>query len=438
MTLYDRFGAPVSHGNRADIDMFGDAVELMLAYAPDPVTTISELLERAPDFIMARCFLAGIYLIASDKRRQLLMRRHLDELVRRIDAANDRERAHIAAIGLWAEGDFYASSQAYADILGDWPRDIVALQIGHQTDFLLGHASSTRDRPARAMPYWSEDDPQYSYVLGMQAFGLEEAGHYREAQALAERSVALNAKDAWGVHALAHCLEMQGKADEGIAFMTAREEKWGRDNYMAIHNRWHLSLYHLERCEFDQALALHDRYMAVTPASELMDAHDSAAMLWRLMLDGVDVGRRWEPVADIYANVLDQAYMPFTDIHAMMAFSATGRSDEAAEQLKALEAGTRQNTTSAEVIRIAGLPLVRGFHAFGRGDYSAARNWLSRARHNSHMIGGSVAQRDVINLTLLEACNRSGERAMAEALLNERVLLRPHSPLIDLFRSRLH
>ena len=101
MTLYDRFGAPVSHGNRADIDMFGDAVELMLAYAPDPATMISELLERAPDFIMARCFLAGIYLIASDKRRQLLMRRSAVEAkVAAIEYDPDIVKVSIVGLGM--------------------------------------------------------------------------------------------------------------------------------------------------------------------------------------------------------------------------------------------------------------------------------------------------------------------------------------------------
>ena len=205
MALFDRFGAPVSHNDQADIDKFGTAAELMLGYAPDPVGMIKEVLENSPGFIMARCFLAGVYLVASDKRRQPLLQKQFVELWSRKGKANDRELSHIRAIKLWIDGDLYAASQAYADILNDFPRDVVALQIGHQTDFLLGHASSTRDRPARMIGHWSEQDLQYSYILGMQAFGLEEAGHYPQAQAMAERCVGLNPKDTWGVHALAHC-----------------------------------------------------------------------------------------------------------------------------------------------------------------------------------------------------------------------------------------
>jgi tetratricopeptide (TPR) repeat protein len=436
MALFDRFGAPVSHIHQGDVDQFGEAAELMLGFAPDPVSIIKDLLTKSPDFIMARCFLAGVYLVASDKRRQPLLLKQFADLWIRKDAANDRERGHINAIKLWTEGRLYAASQAYADILNDFPRDIVALQFGHQTDFLLGHVSSTRDRPARMIGHWSEKDPQYSYILGMQAFGLEESGHYPQAQAMAERSVELNPKDTWGVHALAHCLEMQGKTDQGIKFMNDCEAHWGHDNYLSIHNRWHLSLYHTERCEFDQVLNLHDRHMKVTQKSELMDMHDSAALLWRLKLDDVDVGDRWEIVADKYGEVVDQAYMAFTDIHAMMAFAATNREAEANVQMAALENASKEKTPAGDIFRKVGLPLVQGFYAFGRGEYGRAKKLISETRHNSHLIGGSIAQRDVINLTLLEACIQDGDHQMAQALLAERTVMKPHSPLTNMIAKR--
>ena len=436
MDKLDRFGAPVSHGDQSDIEVFGEAAELMLGYAPDPVGMTKALLEKSPDFIMARCFLAGVYLTASDKRRQPLLRKHYDELAIRVDQANGREKGHIHALKLWLGGDLYAASQAYADILNMYPRDLVALQMGHQTDFLLGHASSTRDRPTRVLGHWSEEDEQYSYILGMQAFGLEEAGHYAAAQSMAERCVALNEKDTWGVHALAHCLEMQGKVDEGVGFMLNCETRWGHDTYMSIHNRWHLGLYYLERCEFDTALEMHDTHMGVTPKSELMDMHDSAALLWRLQMDGVNVGNRWDVVADNYARVIDQAYMAFTDIHAAMSFAATGREKEALAHIAVLEAASRATTDTGNTIRAAGLPLVRGFDAFGRGDYANAKRHLGAARHNSHLIGGSIAQRDIINWTLIEAAIRDGDKPMAQALLAERTLMKPHSPLTDMFASK--
>lgn len=435
MTLYDGFGAPVSHNNQSHIDRLTDAARLMLGYAPDPLGMITRLLEEAPDFVMARCFLCGMYLVASDKRKQPKLAEEFTKLKAIAGWANERERGHIMAIGRWLDGDFYASSQAYADILFHYPRDLIALQFGHQTDFLLGHISSTRDRPARIASHWSESDADYSFVLGMQAFGLEEAGHYAQAEQMALHCVTLNPRDTWGVHALAHCYEMQGKTDAGISFMERCEEMWGGNNFLSIHNRWHLGLYYIEECQFDRALAMHDAYMKVTPKSELMDGHDSAALLWRLHLDGIDAGYRWEPAARLYEEVLDQAYMCFTDMHAMFAFMATGRFDQASRLIRALEANLSGPTTSSFVIRGAGLPIMKGIFAFGQGDFENAKNLLAGYRHNSHLFGGSIAQRDVINLTLLAAASRSGDRAMVEGLIAERTLMRPHSPLTDFLQK---
>lgn len=431
MTLYDGFGAPVSHGNQSDIDRLTEAARLMLGYAPDPAGLTLALLRDAPDFIMARCFLCGMYLVASDKRKQGPLAEEFAALKALSAKANPRELGHMQAIALWLRGDFYAASQAYADILNDYPRDMMALQFGHQTDFLLGHVSSTRDRPARMAGHWSEADQDYSFILGMQAFGLEECGHYPQAEAMALRCVTLNPRDTWGVHALAHCYEMQGKTEAGISFMENCEAMWSGKNYLSIHNRWHLGLYYVEECQFDRALAVHDAYMTVKPSAVLMDAHDSTAMLWRLQLDGVDTGDRWEATAKIYEPVVDQAYMCFTDMHAMFAFMATGRESHARNLLAALEANLDGPTSSSVVIKAAGLPIVQGIYAFGHGDYERAKELLSGYRHNSHLFGGSIAQRDIINLTLLAAARRTGDQAMVDALIAERTLLRPHSPLTN-------
>lgn len=432
--MKDGFGASVSYHDADAIAGFTEAARLMLAYKPDPAARIEAVLAEHPDFIMARCFYAGMFLTASDKRKQVFLRREFAQLQGLAPQANDRERGHIRAIELWLSGDFAEASQAYGDILYHHPRDIVALQFGHQTDFLLGQASMTRDRPRRVWGHWSEADEEFSFVLGMQAFGLEEAGHYAQAEEMARRAVALNADDSWSVHALAHCLEMQGKAAEGISFMQGCEAHWGRDSYMKIHNRWHLALYWLDSCDFGQVMALHDAHMQVDDSSELMDMHDSAALLWRLELCGQSGGDRWTAVADRYAEVIDQAYIPFTDLHGAIAFAATGRRAEAEAMIAALERGATGSDASAEMIRMAGLDVVRGIWAFGQGDYEQTKHRLAGSRHRAQIFGGSIAQRDVINLTLLEAARRSGDVAMVEALLAERTAMREPSPLTELFR----
>jgi tetratricopeptide (TPR) repeat protein len=437
MMMEDGFGAPVSYHDRKAVESLHAAATSYLGYQKDPAATIGKVLDEHPDFIMARCFLAGLFLTASDKRYQPKLAAQFALLGALANNANSRERGHIRAISLWLSGDLHAASQAYADILAEHPRDLCALQFGHQTDFLLGVASSTRDRPARVLKHWSERDPEFSFVLGMLAFGLEECGHYRQAEETALRAIALNPRDTWAVHALAHCYEMQGLVETGIGFMSKAEEYWAGDNYMAIHNRWHYCLYLLERCEFEAALACHDGHMIVGSDSALMDMHDSVAMLWRLTLYGIDCADRWETLATRYAEVIDQAYMSFTDLHAIMAFLAAGRRTEADALIAVLNANAGGTKTTSLIIRAVGLDLIRGMRAFWDGEHDLAKALLGRVRHSAHMIGGSIAQRDVINLTLMESAIRSRDKGLVEALIAERCLMKTESPLTQRFHDRL-
>lgn len=437
MTSRDRFGAELSSGNNASIDKLNEAAILSLSYRPNAVKILESLLDEEPGFVMARCLLSGLYLVSSDKSYQKPLSDHYKVLQGQVAQANDRERAHIQAISLWLEGGFYASSQAYADVISDHPRDLCALQIGHQIDFLTGQAASTRDRPSRVLDYWSEADSEYSYVLGMQAFGFEECGHFALAEDYARKCIELNPKDVWGVHALAHCFEMQGKVDEGIEFMTSHECDWASDeNFMRIHNRWHLLLFYMEKGEFNRVLEVHDTYMAVSKSSELMDMHDSVALLWRLHLNGVDVGNRFETLADRYSDYIGQAYMSFTDMHAAMAFAGAGRHREGKHLIEVLEANKDGASTSSLMIRVAGLDIARGILAFGQENFKETHASLSKARYNSSVLGGSIAQRDVINVTLLEAAVRSGRIGTVKALIAERSAVKPQHGLTKLILER--
>jgi tetratricopeptide (TPR) repeat protein len=433
----DGFGVEVSYGDADAIEEFTAAARKLLGFEPDPVASTIELLRRHPDFVMARCLIAGTYLVASDGRIQPLLAEQYEELVVRAESANDRERGHIRAIRLWLEGDWYGASEAYADVLARHPRDLCALLFGHQIDFLLGQSSRSHDRVARTLPHWHPSERDGGFIYGMLSFGLEESGHFARAEEAALRALELNPRDRWAIHGRAHCYEMQGQVDSGISFMQSRRPEWGSENYLACHIAWHLALMYIERGDYDAALTLHDQYMQITDDSILMDMHDSCALLWRLSMDGADVGERWAKVGARYEEVADQAYLGFTDLHAAIAFVATGNYTAIERLLAALRRQAGGATQRATIARLAALPIAEAFHAFGRGDYATAMDLFAAHRYSSHLIGGSAAQRDVINLTYLESALRAGRADVAEALMAERRLFKPDSPFTDFIRSRL-
>ncbi|WP_027591911.1 tetratricopeptide repeat protein, partial [Pseudomonas sp. RL] len=337
---------------------------------------------------------------------------------------NARERAHLVALGELLAGRWHAAGRVLEDLTIAWPQDILALQAGHLIDFYTGQQRLLRDRIARALPEWQAEMPGYHALLGMHAFGLEENADYTGAERAGRRAVELQPRDGWGQHAVAHVLEMQNRTDEGIAWMRERVTYWAGDSFFQVHNWWHLALYHLDREEIDEVLALFDGPIFGGRSPLALDLVDASALLWRLQLLGVELGARWQPLAGLWEAHADAGNYAFNDAHALMAFLGAGR-DPAIERLFAAQrralAGEGDNRQfTAEV----GQPLCQAIQAFASGEYAECVRLLRPLRLIAQRFGGSHAQRDLLDLTLLEAARRSGQEALARALINERLQLR--------------
>src|SRR3712207_2008602 len=114
--------------------------------------------------------------------------------------ASDRERGHIAAGRLWADGDLAGAVEAWGRTAIEHPRDGLAIQFAHIGDFALGYSHMLRDRVARALPHW-RGAPGQGFILGMHAFGLEESGDYAAAEEAGRKALTLDRQDGWAAHA---------------------------------------------------------------------------------------------------------------------------------------------------------------------------------------------------------------------------------------------
>ena len=285
--------------------------------------------------------------------------------------ATPRERLHLAAAMAWARGDYAGTSVTFDAILALEPRDLTALMFAHQAD-LFGGATPIARRPAAALVHWDGSLPGHGFVQSMLAFGLEEAGAYEQAETLGRAAVAANPKDVWGIHAVGHVLEMQGRDDEGIEWYEAREPDWAPGSFFAVHNAWHLSLYHVDREDHGAALMVYDRLLCPGRRSILLNLCDATALLWRLHLAGVDVGGRWDEVADrMVAHALARVHV-FDDVHLAMAFAASGRDFALKELLRSLSEQARGDGEPAAMARLVGLPAAQAMAAFAHGAFGAA------------------------------------------------------------------
>lgn len=411
--------------------LYQRALSQYQSYVGDPIATLDEALRLAPDFLLGHTFRALLLMTLGEQRFAEEARRSVSEATARLTGASRRERGLCAAARALTDGEWDRACTILDQVIVDHPHDMLAIQTAHLMDFYRGDSLNLRNRIARVLPEWSESVPGYSYVLGMYAFGLEECHQYDEAEDAARRALAIEPKDGWAVHAAAHVMEMQGRIDEGIAWLTSREADWAPDNAFASHNYWHLALFQLDTARWDDALALYDRRIHGDAEPDLaLQLVDATSLLWRFYLEGVDVGDRAMRLADNWATRLERerGFYVFNDAHATMAFAMAGR-DDAAAQLAADVDWTIVNggDTNRGMARDVGRPICRAIRAFGDERYEDALAELEPVRDISHRFGGSHAQRDVLSLTLIEAAIRSGRAALARHYINERLASKPAS-----------
>lgn len=433
MTTLDRtdaHGNPVSGPSEA-VAGYDAAVDRLLRYHPDVLTETASLVALAPGFPMGHVFAGYLALTSTDTPDLASARDSLGRLEGL--ALNDREAAHRSALGAWAGGDWHGAARRLDDLLVTWPADLLALLVGHQLDFFVGDAQNLRDRIGRSLASVDPSHPHLGFVRGMYAFGLEESGHYEDAEAQGLTALATNPDDVWAVHAVVHTYEMRGRVEQGIAFMREREPDWSRDNLFTVHNWWHLGLFLLETERHAEVLTIYDAGIH-NPRSDgvPLEMLDASSLLWRLLLDGADTGERFAALADAWATRSEATpWYVFNDLHAVMAFAGAGRVDDARAVIARLvryvsdvEAHPGSNVAMAAEI---GLPACRAVLAHVEGRHDDVLAELVPIRSMLQRFGGSHAQRDVLQRTIVVSAIRSGRLDLAHALTRERLAVRETS-----------
>jgi tetratricopeptide (TPR) repeat protein len=430
-------GSADSESDMCSLAGYKHALELLLTNRGNPSMEIDQVLADDPQFIIGHCLRAALIVRADDDAA----RSRLIESVTAIEAEcpdmADPARHHAYAARAWLDGDQVLAVERYGAILIDWPRDILALVVAHALDFRLGQRRMLRDRVAQVLPQWNATVPGYASVLAMYAFGLEENGQYRRAEKIARRALVLDPRHPGAIHVIAHVMEMQGRAREGLAFLTATEPVWKKTASISVHLAWHRALFHLDADDPDCALAVYDAQITNTRAPDLSALADASALLWRLQLRNIHVGGRWAQLADSWeAQTLTGARL-FYVMHAMMAFAAAGRTTATARVFEGLPHADTIGASSSYPEDALAPPLCKALLAFADGNYIACVEWLTRVRNISHRCGGSLAQCDLIHLTFTEAALRARKANLARALVAERTAQKPASRLNRRLQLRL-
>ena len=337
-------------------------------------------------------------------------------------AISARERRWVAAVAAWVAGDLPRAMALHEEQAREYPRDLASLKLGQYHLFNAGNSPGMLRLALDGLTA-SADVP---YMHGMAAFAWEQCHLLPQAEAAARHAIALRHKEPWAHHALAHVLLTQGRLREGLDFMRAVSPSWtGLNSFMLTHNWWHTALFALEFDRPDEVLALYDQQVWGVACDYSQDQIGAVSLLARLELADVDVGPRWQDVADHLAKRGADLVLPFLDLQYLYGLARAGR-PQADTLLAHIEAHAVQPQTAA-VWRDVALPAARGLLAHARGDHAQAVRQLGSALPRMLEVGGSHAQRDLFEQIHLDALVRSGQWVGAQNLLQQRANAQPES-----------
>jgi tetratricopeptide (TPR) repeat protein len=445
MALTDPRGHLLGTRSEAARDAVERALWRMMSFYDPPLDDLDRAIAEDPGWALPHTMVAGYLCGLTEPGMRPEAELHLRQAQHLADAAPLRERMHLEAVQRLFAGRWHEACRLWDDNLLERPRDALALQWAQLWDFHRGDAVALRGRPARALPEWDPADPLYPHVLALYAFGLEENHEYAAAEDHARQALALDARAPWAVHTVAHVMEMQGRFDDGAAWLRQHQPAWAEGNGFAGHLWWHMALFRLEGLDLPGALRLADTHLAGAALHLSVQRLDAVGLLWRLHLHGQDVAARCRELLAAWQPDLDHAgHHAFNDLHVVLAALGAGEPARAeawaarcAERVMAADDLGRSNHA---VAREVALPLMRCLLALARGEAGRAARGLYALRPQLSRLGGSHAQRDLVDQTLLAATAQAPGhdcRALGRALLNERRLAKPVTPLTRHWAERL-
>jgi len=393
--LTDRYELPLSTSSSTARDAYVEGCEAKLTMYPGAVEAFDRAIAADPGFALAHAAKAHALLERGDAAAARASMAAADSL---IDDLSAREKSHIAFFGLLVAGDTEAALSAVLAHLNAWPRDAVVLGTTAFTNGLIGssgRAGQKRmllDLLERLAPSWG-DDWWFTAHHGM---ALSENGQRDAAGPKIERSLSQNSKNPWAAHALGHLCYEEGDANAARAFLASWLTTYPRNGSLYSHLSWHLAL-------------------GGPPRGKVTDP---VSFLWRWELAGhprdVDA---WCMMHDFANGAFPRAGVAFCDMHIALAQAVAGND-------AALEARTRQMGDLARECRYPSGPLVpavsRAFAAFERRDFSAAIDALEPIAAELERIGGSRAQLDLVEFTLLRAYVQAARPNDARRMLSGR------------------
>jgi hypothetical protein len=432
----DERNLPLSTDSAEAVTQFDRAVEHFLKFHADTMALAGGALAADPDFVMGHCLRAYLLLIAANPAN----RAQIDATLARARAGaatiTTRERMHLAAAEAWHSGSLDDSFSVWRQILDADPTDLLAFRICDTIWFRHGQTQPILEQADRVTPRWSADLPGYDCAQTIWAFAHEEVGDTKGAEKAVDAALERDATNYFAHHVKAHVMDTDCRAREGSDWLGAQVVNWSLGNNLIHHLWWHRALLRLDLGEVDAVMASYDQDirnfddpMTKATPDHYVDLQNAAALLWRLEQLGLDVGDRWEELADKAEARIGEVGHLLMVPHLMLALVATGRDAAAARFVAALrELAADPTLWTATAIADVVIPVCEAAQAHRRGDHARVVDLLAPRQAQIRLLGGSNAQRDMFFQMLIDSAMKADRRDVVTAMIAHETATRAAPP----------
>ncbi len=418
--LKSRNGLTITTNSPTAVDLYQEGLDLVLSQNYGPDAKLEAAIEADEGFAMAHVVQAYVLHLQTN----VPAARAAAEKAVELSAGCSREEQQIARIvHSFTHGKGTEAIGLVHEHLDEFPTDTLAMRVAQRLYMLGCFGAGVPDFPNHLMAMMNKVAPANGddwAFLGQYAFAHHETNQPEKAMDLATRSLEGNPQNAVASHSVTHSYFEQGDAANGGRWLGDWLDGWDRRASYNTHLSWHLALFELAQGKYQQALDLYETHIRPgVQARNLANLQDAASLMWRLQIySGEEPGKPWNEVRDMALPAAETPGPAFRDCHAALAFAGAGDAESTQKFVDRVKAqGEKGDDLSREMV----LPIALGAAAFAAGDYDEAADLMGPTYPMFARIGGSHAQREVFEDTLLETYIRAGRYDDAKAMLDERL-----------------
>ena len=412
----DALGNEVSTLDASTLAGIDDFVGGFLCYETR-ATNVLAAADANPDSVLANTYSGFIWMFLEAAGAEERARVYLDRAQAGASGANAREVLMLSQLERWIAGDIPSVQKIGQEIVSRFPRDLASVKLHQYFSFNRGDAAAML-AIAKQVEAPNADNP---HIHGMLAFGYEQMHELKQAERSARQALEIKQKEPWAQHALAHVMLSTGRVREGVAFLGEAQKTWtDLNSFMYTHNWWHKALFHISMGDTAAVFDAYDNHVWGIEPSYSQDQVGAVSLLARMEIAGLDIGDRWQQLAEYLRPRASDTLQPFLTLQYLYGLA---RADfvEADTLMAAIEDKAATSVAFDRLVwRDVALPAARGVLAHARRNWGDAARNLSVANPRLTEIGGSHAQRDLFGQILLDAHLKLGNWAIAEQMLEMR------------------